>query len=205
MCHHDREGILAREWRLPGERVIHHGTQCVDIGPGVERAVADRLLGGHEHRRAADGHVAREIGGARVRVSLTSPKSSTLDTSDSPPRTATKTFGGLQVAVHEPDAVRLGQPGAHLAHQVNDTSGGQRTVVAHQVAQALALKVFHHIIERSVAGETVIEDFDRVGVRKPSCRLHFALEPRHRDRVGPRLGLDQLEGTGRLSRLCSAR
>ena len=101
----------------------------------------------------------------------------------------------------QPDAVRLGQPGADLAHQVNDASGGQRTVTAHQVAQALALKVLHHIIERAVAGETVIEDFDRVGVRKPGCRLHFALESRHGDGVGPRLGLDQLQGTGTLEQV----
>ncbi len=128
------------------------------------------------------------------RVSLTSPKSSTLDTSDSPPRTATKTLAGFEITVHEAHAVRLGQPGADLAHQVNDTAGGQRTVGSHQVAQALALKVLHHIIERSVAGEAVIEDFDGIGVGKPGGGLHFALEPRHGDRIGARLGLDQLEG-----------
>ena len=95
----------------------------------------------------------------------------------------------------------LGQPRADLAEQVDDPPGRQRAGPAHQVGEAQALEVLHHVVERAVVGVAVVVDLDRVGVRQPGGRLHLALEPGQGDRVGPGLGLDQLQGAGALQEL----
>ena len=48
----DRLGAGPGEGRLPGQHLVAHRTQGVDVAPGVDLALAHRLLGRHVGRRA---------------------------------------------------------------------------------------------------------------------------------------------------------
>ena len=125
-------------------------------------------------------------GGARVLGQLDQPEVEHLGDVGLAAPHRDEHVGGLQVAVDQAQAVRLGQPRADLAEQVDDPPGRQRAGLAHQVGEAQALEVFHHVVERAVVGVAVVVDLDRVGVRQPGGRLHLALEPGQGDRVGTR-------------------
>ena len=47
----------------------------------------------------------------------------------------------------------------------------------------------------------VVKNLDRIGMRQPRSRLDLALESRERQRVGSRLGLDELERARSLEHL----
>ena len=152
-------------------------------------------------RRAADRHLAGQRGGARVLRQLDQPEVEHLGDVRLAAPDRDEHVGGLQVPVDQAQRVGLGQPRADLAEQVDHPPGRQRAGPAHQLGEAQALEVLHHVVERPVVGVAVVVDLDRVGVRQPGGRLHLALEPGQGDRVGPGLGLDQLQGAGALQEL----
>ena len=85
----------------PVRREVHHRAQGVDVGPGVERAVADGLLGRHVQRRAADRHVAGQLGGARVLGQLDQAEVEHLGDVRLAAPDRDEDVGGLQVAVDQ--------------------------------------------------------------------------------------------------------
>ena len=73
---------LGGEHQLPGQQPVGHTAGGIDVGPAVDVPLAQRLLGGHERRRALD-HVFAGEWRLRRRVrslsmAFTMPKSSTF-------------------------------------------------------------------------------------------------------------------------------
>ena len=101
----------------------------------------------------------------------------------------------LDVAVHEPDAVGLGERLQHLAEDVHDAARRLGAVRRHQLVEAEALEVLHRVVEDAVGRAAVVEDGHGVGVAEPGRELHLALEA-PKARLAHPLRLEQLDRRG---------
>ena len=76
-----------------------------------------------------------------------------------------KDIGRRNVPVDQPGGVGFTQGTTYLSEEVNGPLGRQRAMLTDQFAQIQARQQFHDVVERAVAGVSVIVDFDGVPVR----------------------------------------
>jgi len=95
----------------------------------------------------------------------------------------------------------LGQSVACLAQQVNDPLRRHRPVPFHQVRQAHAGQVLHHVVEDALVRAAVIEDFHRVPMGEPRRGADLALEAGQGLGVAGLVGADELDHAGPLEQL----
>jgi hypothetical protein len=84
----------------------------------------------------------------------------------------------LDVAVDEPDAVRLAERLADLAQDVDDAAGMHRTVAADELLEVDSVQELHRVVEEPVRRAPVVVDRDRVRRRQLRGHLDLPLEPR---------------------------
>src|SRR5256884_6933105 len=82
----------------------------------------------------------------------------------------------LDIAVHDPVAVRVRQRARHLRRDAQRVLLGQLLLAREPVAQRFALDVRHDIIEEAGGGTRVVQRQD-VGVLQPGRNLDLAQEP----------------------------
>ena len=97
---------------------------------------------------------------------------------------AAQQVAGLDVAVDDLVAVRVGEPAARLGEDLDRLVGGQRAALAQDLRARLPVDVLHddEVAVRLVV-EPEVEDLDDVGVHEPGGGQRLALEARHEARV----------------------
>ncbi len=165
----DRDRRLAGERQRAGEHLIQHDADRVEVAALVE-IVALRLLrrdvgdAAHHHPRLR--HAERVLGD-RAR----DPEVAELDD---------VVFGDqdvrrLDVAVHQPLAMRVGEAAGDLDRVVDGGQLRQHVLVAHQLAERRAVDELHHDVVRVVLAPEVV-DVDDVRMGELRRRLRFVRE-----------------------------
>ena len=96
----------------------------------------------------------------------------------SEPRTR-KRFAGFEIAVHDPEGVRLGDGLERLEHVVRGFLDRERAALAEEHAEVCALQVLHHHERRAVREEADVEHAGHVLARDPDGVASLAREPGH--------------------------
>ena len=159
-------GDSASNGSVPGEQLVEHDPDRVEVGARVDR-VALRLLGREvlrgAHDRAGLGHVGRA--GAR------DPEVGDLGA----PLVVDDHVVRLDVAVHDPAPVGEARGLEDLDHEVDRERRLERAVVAHDLLEVAALQELH----RDVVGAVplaAVEDLHDVGVLQPGGAGRLAAE-----------------------------
>ncbi len=163
----DRVHGVGVERLLAREQLVEHGPQREDVGAGIGLG-APHLLGGHVVRRAhhhpGAGHLRGADAGQAEVHDLDAPVGQDAD------------VGGLEVAVHDPLLVRVGQPFRDLLHhvelvpQVVEAPGGDQLLEVGPVEQ------LHGQVELALLAAE-IEDGDDVRMVEARGGLRLAVEP----------------------------
>jgi hypothetical protein len=172
----DRVLRLARVRSLLRHQLVEDRAQGVDIGPGVERLFAPRLLGRHvrgrPQRRPRLGRRARLL----QRLQLGDPEVEHLHQVGPVLAPADEQVVGLEVAVHDPSRVGGGHAPAGLRDQVGGARQRQPPVAFQQPAQALADQQLHHDVRRPVLGDAEVDGGGDVLVLQPARRRRLPLK-----------------------------
>ena len=150
------ERVLARE------HDVEHHAQGEDVGPLVLRVVLP-LLRRHVGRRAA-AHTLPPEGVSHPEVE---------DLHLAP--VGDEHVGGLEVPVHDPLGVGVGEPARHLHGDVHRLLDRQRPVVE-PLLQGLPVQELEDQVRATIAAPDVVER-DQVGVGEPRDRLGLANHP----------------------------
>ena len=191
-----REPARRRERSGAGERLVEHDTQRVDIGRR-RHLVAQQLLGRHVHRCAED---LSRGGERRLRavVGTSRPRDSEVGDDRAVPTLASHQHhvGGLEVAVHDPGAVRGLEPGGELERERQRGRRSERSRSLEARGERLALEQLHRehrdVPRLGRVAEHVV-DAAHVGMRDPAREADLALEAIAPLGVGPAIGADHLE------------
>ena len=194
----DRHRRVAGERRPPGDHLVEHDPERVEVGAGID-VLALRLLGrevgGGPHDRAGLGEVAGPAGHGPGDTEVGHLHLAGVVDDD---------VGRLDVAMHHPVAVseaeRRGDPGRQIGGPVGVDRGG----LADDLGQGPARHVLHHHEVRGVDGAPVV-DGDDVGVGQVGGGLRLAAEPLDEGGVGRELGEHDLDGHGPIERACPVR
>ena len=170
---------------------MHEGAEGVDVGPGVDLLGPD-LLGRHVEGRADDDAV-------RARPPLiAAPQRGQAEVEDLD-EVATVARGGdedvlrLEIAVHDPLVVRLGEGVADLGEEGGGARPGQGAAAPQEGRQVLASQVLHHHVQRAF-GFAEVEHLDGVRVGEERHGLGLPLEAPDDVAVGDQGGVQHLEG-----------
>ena len=179
---------LPRVGDLPGQRVVQHAAERVDVGALVDGPAAD-LLGRHEVHRpdpaAGRGQpafgegVAREAEVAEVDLVVG----------------AEQDVRGLDVAVDEPRVVRGVQRVGDMGHERRRVLRRERPGGGDTLAQIVAVDEPHGDVRPSVALAVVV-DRDDVGVLDRRRRTRLAQEALANARIAEQPGRDDLQRDG---------
>ena len=131
--HRDRRVAGVR--RRAGEQLVEQDARRVDVAAGVGRAGGD-LLGRQVRDRA---HDRARVAGARLRRRDREAEVGDLRL----PGLGDQHVLRLDVAVHDPDPVRLGEPGEHLLHDGERRGHAEGAAGAQHVAQRAAVDQLH--------------------------------------------------------------
>ena len=131
--HRDRRVAGVR--RRAGEQLVEQDARRVDVAAGVGRAGGD-LLGRQVRDRAQD---RARVAGARLRRRDREPEVGDLRL----PGLGDQHVLRLDVAVHDPEPVRLGEPGEHLLHDGERRGHAEGAAGAQHVAQRAAVDQLH--------------------------------------------------------------
>ena len=174
----------------PGHHLIQHDTERVDIGGGCNRATFD-LFGGHVSRRTGylirDRHRHRQ---PRALVLRAAPRQTEICDDCAhllvcASRRHEHDVVALEVAVHDPHAVRGREAIRHLTNDRQDLRRRRPSVPPELVGQRLAAQQLHRenhdlagrLVTRSrVAVPEDVVDATDVRVRHLSRQVHLALE-----------------------------
>ena len=107
---------------------------------------------------------------------LTRPKSSTLTKSTSRPYRQMKMLAGVMSRCTRPSACASASEWHTCAQHVHGTFRRQRAEALDQRLQVAAVEQFHHVVERRLFGDAVVEQTDRVRRLQQRRRLRLALE-----------------------------
>jgi hypothetical protein len=170
----------ALEHRLAGEQEVGDAAERVDVGAMVHLLVADDHFGGHERGRADDPFERCE----RLRQVVRRPGAGHLDEAEVEDldkvvlqsHSADEDVGGLDVAVHHPAAMSLGQRMTDLPQQVDHAGRRQGPELSDERGHVASGQELHHVVEAAVIGDAEVEQPDRVRRREGGRRLGLALE-----------------------------
>ena len=184
---------LGAERVLPGDQVIEHDAQRVDVGARVD-AVAANLLGRHRVRRAEPGADDGQPALARVGVQqLGDAEVQQLDHALAADL-GDEDVARLEVAVDDAEIVRRLQRGADRLQNLQHLAGREAPALVQHRPQVDALEQLHHV-ERAPVGQIVeLEDVDdaRVLDHVDGARfLHEARDHLRRRRELPAQHLDR--------------
>ncbi len=170
---------LRDERRTPGDQVVEHAPDRVDIGASIDLASTAALLGRHERRGPHDDGGLGLV--RRVVDELRDPEVDDLralaagylwigDEED---------VLGLEITVHDAGGVGGAERARHLPHDAQRLAGSQTPEPAQTLVERLALEQLHHDVGAAVLGVAEIEDLHdpRIGHRGRGARL--VEEPPH--------------------------
>ncbi len=165
---------------MPGQHLVGHGAEGVDIGPVVDRWISGGLLGGHVRRRPH-----RDPGrGEPARPGLPGSFTQRLgyaEVGDQGVVPAHQHVVGLDVPVQDPLVVGIGQRVDHVAQITHRFRHRQLTLAGELGPQGLALDKGHCVVEQ-IARAAGCEEGDDVGVLQLRGELDLAPEPLDVDR-----------------------
>ena len=157
MLEQDLQALRGVEGGRAGEHLVDHHPQGVDVGPGVEGALPAALLWGHVVRRAHD-HAAAGL------VAAVDPGDAEVDDHGFLPavgRAGQQDVRGLEIAVHDPDAVGLGERTGHVLEDGHGVAEEHRPP-GEAIFEALALDQGHDDVaearERPLGHGAIVED-----------------------------------------------
>src|SRR5882724_39357 len=185
---HHGKCVRPGERQMACEHLIEDGTERVDVGARVAAPPADLL------RRDV---VGRTDGG---REAVPGEPASRLVERDAEvddlhlPRGCDQDVLWLQVAMHDSVAVHVLQRLGDLLRDGERAGGGQRVLLLHEIAQALALDQLHRRVHPALV--TRLEELDNVGVIEPLPDLLLPLETLEEDHVALELQVRDLERDG---------
>jgi hypothetical protein len=169
--HRRRHHAVAHEGTLAGEHLVEHGAQRVEIRARAD-LLAAHLLGRHVGRRPHHLRPDRDLDVGRHSASETEVGE------DHAAALVEQHVRGLDVAVHDPDVVRRGEPLRDLAADVGGLADREPPLPRDQAEQAVALDQLHGEVEETLGGAE-IEDARGVSVRHAARQAHFAPEALH--------------------------
>src|SRR2546429_3504873 len=161
-----------RERRLAHQHLVHDARQAVLVAAAIDVLAAGGLLRAHVGGRAHDRAGLREM--PRVARRAQGPRDAEVRHHCRPPRQ--HDVFRLDIAVHDPVAVRVRERARHLRRDAQRVLLGQLLLALEPVAQRFALDVRHDVIEEAGGGTRVVQRQD-VGVLQPGRNLDLAQEP----------------------------
>ena len=184
---------LAEERDAPGEALVQHQAERVQVGPTVELAAAD-LLRRQVLGRAHHHVVAREVlaGGVEPLGDAEVGQQHAAVRRD-------EDVAGLDVAVDEAGVVGGVEGGGDARADVDRQLGAQPRLHVEQLAQALAVDQLHHDGLAAAVLEHVVHG-DDVGVGQAGDGDRLAAEPFGDDGVGGQARLQPLQGDATVER-----
>ena len=193
---HQHDGRGPSNGGLPGQHLVEHDPQGVQVGLVADRRRAADLLGGHVGRRAQ--RPARWPSARSASRSLAIPKSVSL----SLPSSVTIRFDGLRSRWTTPVLVGVVQRVAELDPQLDHLAPGQLPRSWSIFSRVDALDVLHGEVRRPLEPAPGQEP-DDVGMAELLEDLGLALEPVEDLALLGELAVDDLDGgrpSGRLVR-----
>ncbi len=136
---------------LPREHLVADDGERVDVGAGVEVALADQLLGRHVADRA-DGHPGVGESRAAVRRRRAHRRARDAEVGEHRVPFLEEDVRGLDVAVDDPHAVREPEGVRHLAQDVQRLTDGEPAVAFQAMLERLALHERHDVVVEPLAG-----------------------------------------------------
>ena len=174
VLHRDLERRIARERHLPGEHLVEHDADRVEIGGLVDRRAA-RLLRREVLRGADDRADLGHLAGAGPR----DPEVRHLD----PPLASDEDVVRLDVAVDDPVPVRGAECGEDLAGVVDRDLDRGLPAGDDQLLQRAPVEELHRDVVGAL-GLAAVVDRDDVRMREPGGVLRLAPEALHERVVG---------------------
>ena len=175
--------------RLAREHLEEHAPQRVDVAPGVDRCLGECLLGRHVGRRADGEPGLGELGGLR------SPGcAGDAEVGHQRASAFEQDVVGLDVAVDEVVAVRVGQRLGHLARDADRLRHGQLPFPVEAGTERLALDI-RHDEEAQAVGLTGVVERNDVGVPEARGDADLALEAL-RSQCSREIGAQHLDRDG---------
>ena len=142
-------GVSANERPGPGDHLVKHDAERVDVGRRRHRAALD-LLGRHVRRGARDLTASADMDNdSAVLSSLRAPPRQAEIRDDHPHllvrarRLHEHDVLALEVPMHDPDTVRRRQAGGHLPDNGQDLGGREPPIPPELVGQRLAVQQLH--------------------------------------------------------------
>ena len=176
------EDLLRRgadEGRPPGEELVCHHAEGIDVGALVDLPLGHRLFGGHVRRGAERDPDAGDAARAgRLAHRLRDP-----EVHDQGVTAGEHHVVGLDVAVHHPLAVCVGERVRHLGKDPHHLIDREFAPLGQSVPEGDPLHVRHHVVEEPV-GLTGVEEGEDVRVLQPRGHLDLAEEAFAAERGG---------------------
>ena len=204
----DVHGAHRRERHLAGEHLVEQDAQRIEVAALIGALVAG-LLRRDVVRRP---HEGAGIGDLTVRVvaveELHQAEVEHLDEVVIVVLPQEHDVGRLQVAVDDPQRMRLSQRAADLLRHVDDALLRERALLLHRLRQRAAVEELHGDEEDAVLGAPVVVEGDGVGVRQPGGDRRLEEEALVEIGIAVVAGAEDLEGhhpvERRLQRLVDA-
>jgi uncharacterized protein (DUF2252 family) len=151
----------AREGPSTGQQLVQDHAERVEVGARVELTVHD-LLGRHVRGRAVDLAVHGE---ARICAVQHAHQAEVEDDHAQAARAVHQhQVLGVEVAVHEAQAVRRAQAQRHLPHQLGDLAGHEAPALLQSLRQRGALQQLHGHEHQAVGRHAEVVHLHHVGV-----------------------------------------
>ena len=171
VLHGHGDEAVAAEGQLPGQALVEHDAQRVDVGARVDRAAVGLL--GREVVGAPDEHVGARDAGLPVRVEgARDPEVGELHG----PVAGEEDVLGLDVAVDHPLRLGVGQGAADLGADAGGLGGRQRPLAPDARLEVLPLHELHDEVGALVVLAPV-EQVHEVRVRQAGHQEGLAAEP----------------------------
>ncbi len=167
---------------MPGEELVEHRAEAVDVGARVHR-VAAQLLGRGVRHRAEKLPVQRQLQGAGDLADVDQPEIDDLEDVAARHVLVADDVGRLEIAVHDAGVMRELQGAAQRGRDVEHLVHGQLPVEGETLQQAGSVEVLHHQEGAAVRVDVVIEHAHDVGMAELCGSTAFAQEPLAQRRV----------------------